>query len=126
MKKMKMEDGEKHMTIRPELIDELLKECADPKELLAEGGFLRQLTSALIGRCLETEMEEHLGYPKHAKRSEAKGNARNGTSRKTLKGRSRSRFRVIVKPALNRFWSPSIRPAWMALRTKSLRSMLVV
>ncbi|BCL80711.1 hypothetical protein ccbrp13_31760 [Ktedonobacteria bacterium brp13] len=66
------------MTIRPELIDELLKECADPKELLAEGGFLRQLTSALIGRCLETEMEEHLGYPKHGKRSEAKGNARIG------------------------------------------------
>jgi putative transposase len=86
MMKKKMEDGEKHMTIRPELIDELLKECADPKELLAEGGFLRQLTSALIGRCLETEMEEHLGYPKHGKRNEAKGNARNGTSRKTLKG----------------------------------------
>lgn len=74
------------MTIRRDLIDELLKECTDPKELLAEGGFLKQLTGALIERCLEAEMEEHLGYPKHGKRSEAKGNARNGTSRKTLKG----------------------------------------
>lgn len=74
------------MTIRRDLIDELLKECPDPKELLAEGGFLKQLTGALIERCLEAEMEEHLGYPKHGKRSEAKGNARNGTSRKTLKG----------------------------------------
>ncbi len=74
------------MTIRRDLIDELLKECPDPKELLAEGGFLKQLTGALIERCLEAEMEEHLGYPKHGKRSEAKGNVRNGTSRKTLKG----------------------------------------
>ena len=74
------------MTIRRELIDELLKECRDPKELLAEGGFLKQLTGALIERCLEAEMEEHLGYPKHGKRSEENVNARNGRSRKTLKG----------------------------------------
>ncbi len=74
------------MTIRRELIDELLKECPDPKELLAEGGFLKQLTAALMERCLEAEMEEHLGYPKHGKRAEAGGNVRNGSSHKTLKG----------------------------------------
>lgn len=74
------------MTIRRELIDELLKECPDPKELLAEGGLLKQLTGALIERCLESELEEHLGYPKHGKRGEPSDNARNGSSRKTLKG----------------------------------------
>lgn len=74
------------MTIRRELIDELLKECNDPKQLLAEGGFLKQLTGALIERCLEAEMEEHLGYPKHGKRTEECTNVRNGRSRKTLKG----------------------------------------
>jgi hypothetical protein len=46
----KMGKGEKHMTIRRELIDALLKECPDPKEILAEGGLLKQLTSALIER----------------------------------------------------------------------------
>jgi putative transposase len=78
--------GEKRMTIRRELIDELLKECPNPKELLAEGGFLKQLTGALIERCPEAEMEEHPGYPKHGKRAEVGGNTRNGSSRKTLKG----------------------------------------
>jgi putative transposase len=74
------------MTIRPELIDELLKDCADPREVLAEGGLLKQLTKAIIERCLETELDVHLGYPKHGRREEGSANARNGTSRKKLKG----------------------------------------
>jgi putative transposase len=74
------------MTIRPELIDELLQECADPREVLAEGGLIKQLTKAIIERCLETELEAHLGYPKHGRRETSTGNARNGTSRKKLKG----------------------------------------
>ncbi len=74
------------MTIRPELIDELLKECSDPSEILGEGGLLKQLTKAIIERCLETELEVHLGYPKHGRRERGTGNARNGTSRKRLKG----------------------------------------
>ena len=55
------------MTIRPELIDELLQECADPREVLAEGGLIKQLTKAIIERCLETELDVHLGYPKHGR-----------------------------------------------------------
>ena len=74
------------MTIRPELIDELLQECADPREVLAEGGLIKQLTKAIIERCLETELDVHLGYPKHGRREASTGNARNGTSRKRLKG----------------------------------------
>ncbi len=74
------------MTIRPELIDELLQECSDPHEVLAEGGLIKQLTKAIIERCLETELEAHLGYPKHGRRETSTGNARNGSSRKKLKG----------------------------------------
>lgn len=74
------------MTIRPEVIDELLKDCSDPREVLAEGGLLKQLTKAIIERCLETELDAHLGYPKHRRREEGTTNARNGSSRKTLKG----------------------------------------
>lgn len=74
------------MTIRPELIDELLKECSDPHEVLAEGGLIKQLTKAIIERCLETELEQHLGYSKHERRAEDSTNSRNGRSRKRLKG----------------------------------------
>jgi len=42
---------EKQMTIRPALRDELLKACTDPREVLAEGGLIKQLTKAIIERC---------------------------------------------------------------------------
>ncbi len=74
------------MTIRPELIDELLKDCSDPREVLAEGGLIKQLTKAIIERCLESELDAHLGYPKHGRRGEGTANVRNGSSRKKLKG----------------------------------------
>ena len=54
--------------------------------MLAEGGLIKQLTKAIIERCLETELDAHLGYPKHGRKGKATGNARNGHSRKTLKG----------------------------------------
>ncbi len=74
------------MTIRPELIDELLKDGSDPREVLAEGGLIKQLSKAIIERCLEAELDAHLGYPKHGRREEGSANTRNGRSRKTLKG----------------------------------------
>ncbi len=74
------------MTIRRELIDELLKEYETPKDILGEDGLLKQLTKAVIERCLETELDTHLGYPKHARKRNATGNMRNGQSQKTLKG----------------------------------------
>jgi len=74
------------MTIRRELIDELLNEYETPQEILGEGGLLKELTKAVIERCLETELDTHLGYPKHARKGYARGNSRNGHSQKTLKG----------------------------------------
>ena len=53
-----------NMTIRPEVIDELLQECSDPREILSSNGLLKHLTKAMIERCLETELEVHLGYAK--------------------------------------------------------------
>ena len=38
------------MTIRRELIDELLKEYETPQDILGEGGLLRELTKAVIER----------------------------------------------------------------------------
>ena len=35
---------------------------------------------------LELEMEEHIGYPKHAVEGRQSGNSRNGVSSKTVRG----------------------------------------
>ena len=74
------------MTIRRELIDELLKKYETPQDILGEGGLLKELTKAVIERCLEAELDTHLGYPKHGRKGSARGNTRNGSSQKTLKG----------------------------------------
>jgi len=72
------------MTIRQELIDELLQECPNPQELLREGGLLKELTKALVERCLDAELETHLEEAKC--RDASKSDRRNGHSHKTLKG----------------------------------------
>lgn len=74
------------MTIRRELIDELLKDYETPQDMLGEGGLLTEITKAVIERCLETELDTHLGYPKHGRKGNANGNLRNGRSQKNLKG----------------------------------------
>lgn len=74
------------MSIRRELIDELLKDYPNTQDVLAEDGLLKQLTKAVIERCLETELDTHLGYAKHKRHGHAEGNTRNGTSQKTVKG----------------------------------------
>ena len=74
------------MTIRPELLDELLKDYAKPDDLVGEGGVLKQLTKALVERCLETEMSVHLDQPQYQSEGKAKRNRRNGHSQKTIKG----------------------------------------
>jgi putative transposase len=47
------------MTFRPELIDELLQEYRHPDDLMGEGGIFKQLTKALIERCLSAELDTH-------------------------------------------------------------------
>src|SRR3989441_12768668 len=74
------------MTIRRELIDELLKDYEHPQDVLGEGGLLKELTKAVIERCLQTELDQHLGYPKHGRKGNTTDNSRNGHSQKTLKG----------------------------------------
>src|SRR6266581_36030 len=73
------------MTIRPELLDELLKDYQTPQDLFGENGILKQLTQGMIERCLQAEMQEHLGYPKHGRKKPESANTRNGAGQKTLK-----------------------------------------
>jgi putative transposase len=69
------------------LLDELLKEYKNPEDLLGKDGLLKQLSAALVERCLNAEMDYHL--EEECNDSETEGtrrNQRNGHSKKTVKG----------------------------------------
>ena len=74
------------MTFPPELLDELLKGYQNPEDLLGEGGILKQLTKALVERCLEAEMKTHMEEQRAESVSSSATNRRNGHSKKTIKG----------------------------------------
>ncbi len=76
------------MTFSPELLDELLKDYQTPNDLLGDGGILKQLTAALVERCLNAEMKTHLEDQKAETQiaDEPTRNRRNGHSKKTIKG----------------------------------------
>ena len=80
------------MTVAPkrevpkELIDGLLADYKKPEDLIGENGLLKQLTKMLVERALDAEMAEHLGHGKNEPVTNLSGNARNGKSKKTLKG----------------------------------------
>jgi len=73
------------MTIRKEIVDELLAGYSKPEDLIGPDGLLKQLTAALVERALNAELSEHLGYEKNSPAGRGSGNNRNGTSSKTLK-----------------------------------------
>ena len=66
------------------LLDELLKDYTDPKDILGEHGLLRQLTQRVVERALEAELTAHLGYAPHARNGSSPGNCRNGKGKKTV------------------------------------------
>ena len=53
-------------------------------ELVGPGGLLTGLTKTVLETALEAELDEHLGYDKHAVAGRDGGNSRNGTRRKTV------------------------------------------
>ena len=57
---------------------------ADGVDLVGPGGLLSDLTKQVLETGLEVEMEEHLGYPKHAVEGRNHGNSRNGSRAKTV------------------------------------------
>jgi putative transposase len=79
------------MLLRPEILDEILKDYKNPEDLMGQGGILKQLTKALIERCLSAELDTHLEEEgeKLAEITENDSkarNRRNGHSKKTIKG----------------------------------------
>ncbi len=67
-----------------EVLAEGLAKNVKPEADLA--ALSRQLLKLTVETALGAEMEEHLGYAKHAPEGRGTGNSRNGYSTKTLKG----------------------------------------
>lgn len=65
-------------------IKDHLAQGKHPKELLSKDGLLGQLTKALVERCLEAEMDDHLGYEKNERTGRGGENRRNGYTKKTV------------------------------------------
>jgi transposase-like protein len=71
-----------------QLIDELLQDGHDVKDILGKDGLLKQLTKRLVERTLEAELTDHLGYEPHASKGRGSGNNRNGKGQKTVQSDS--------------------------------------
>lgn len=71
--------------INEEILDELLKGCERPEDLLGDGGLMKDLKKALMQRMLGAELTDHLGYEHGKEAPPVQANRRNGVSRKTVK-----------------------------------------
>ena len=91
------------------LIDELLKGCNSPEEILGHSGLVKQLTKAILERALEGELTTHLGYDKHDVAGNNSGNSRNGHTSKTLKS-EHGELPLSVPRDRNSTFSPQIIP----------------
>jgi len=74
------------------LLDELLRDCTDPKDILGEHGLLKQLQKRLIERVLAAELTDHLGDESSA-RSRGGRNRRNGKVKKLIQT-DRAQFEI--------------------------------
>ncbi|MCZ0961835.1 transposase [Paracoccus sp. EF6] len=73
------------MTISNELLDELLKGCKRPEDLLGYAGLMKELKVRLMERMLGAELTAHLGYDAGAEPPAEQTNRRNGVATKRVK-----------------------------------------
>lgn len=66
------------------VVDELLAGAHGEEEIVGPGGLLSQLTKRFVERAMEVELTDHLGYEPHLEPPGGAGNARNGSTPKTL------------------------------------------
>lgn len=70
---------------RRELAEQLVEQArVQGIELVGPGGLLGDLAKRVLETGLEVELDEHLGYEKHAVEGRNGGNSRNGTRKKTV------------------------------------------
>ena len=81
------------------------------EELFGDNGLVRSLTSRLLNRILETEMDVHLGYKKNSNEGDNSGNSRNGYSKKTVLTQAQE-VELNVPPDRNSEFEPEIVPKY--------------
>ncbi len=64
---------------------EAVKEWVDEAGGAGPQDLLRELNKTVIEQVLETELDHHLGYPKHDNAGDGSGNNRNGTRPKAVR-----------------------------------------
>ena len=78
----------KNSTKEKDVIDQILDQLdlhgMTQEELFGADGLAKRLTSRLLNKALEAEMDTHLGYKKHSNDGDGSGNSRNGYSEKTV------------------------------------------
>ncbi len=70
--------------IPDKLLDELLKDCETPEDILGQEGLSAELKKAVLERALEAELTAHLGYEKHDGAGRNNGSSRNGHGAKRV------------------------------------------
>ena len=75
------DDGRPDRSLAEQLVEQAR---ADGVDLVGPGGLLAGLTKQVLEAGLEVEMDDHLGYEKHAVEGRNLGNSRNGTRSKTV------------------------------------------
>ena len=105
------------------LLDELLENYeGTPDDMFGTDGLLESLKASLVERALESELTHHLGYEKHGK-SELGENARNGTSKKTVKTKS-GQFEISVPRDRDGSFDPILVPKY-ARRIEGFDDMVI-
>ena len=77
------------LNLSTEVLDELLKDYNGPQDLIGENGILKQLTKALVERCMSGEIDAQMQSEQESRADEGNpksSNRRNGYSKKTIKG----------------------------------------
>jgi len=57
-------------------IDQELKKCKTMDDLCGKNGLIQKLIGGMVEHMLEKEMDEHIGYAKHAVEGHNSGNSR--------------------------------------------------
>ena len=94
-----------------QIIDQLDLSGMTQDELFGKDGLARYLTSRLLNKVLEAEMDIHLGYKKNSNEGDNSGNSRNGYSKKTVLTRDQE-VELNVPRDRNSEFEPEIVPKY--------------
>lgn len=76
------------MELTEKMIEQLKADLSKAKtyeDLMGDNGAIKKLIKSSLEAMLESELTEHLGYPKYSAKGKNTGNSRNGGTYKTLK-----------------------------------------